>query len=368
VRLGTCIALELAMAAGAVAAVGFGVGHAVTLAGDYVGAREAQAATSVRPRASQDLARAIAPLPRAELSATPPPIFTDTVFGASDATLLDPIGATPLVRIKPNKGGVSLSLRADYASGARALLKPFQVQPQNPFAEVAAFRIDRLLGIGHVAPAKPFVIDYQTLLDAADPAWKGYTQHRILEEVKARDGMVRGMVAWWIPEIRDARIDNVPVDIPEGMGKWIPYLRIGAQIPADVRGLVEQIATMIVFDVVIDNSDRWSGANVKASPDGKTLYFMDNTLAFSKFKHGHDSNLKPLERMQVFPRGLVERLRTLTLEQVQQALALDGELASIGPLLGDEEVRAIISRRNHVLERVDALIAEFGEDQVLALP
>jgi hypothetical protein len=356
------------MAVGGVAGVWFGVGHAVGVAGDYVGASEAHAATAVSTPAHRELGSAIARLPRAELPSTPPPIFTDTVFGVPDAQLLDPIGATPLVRIKPNKGGVSLSLRADFESGARALLKPFQVQPQNPFAEVAAFRIDRLLGIGHVAPAKPIAIPYQSLLDAADPAWKGYTHHRIFEEVKARDGIVRGMVAWWIPEIRDARIDGAAVDSPEGMGKWLPYLRVGVEIPPDVRGLVEQLATMIVFDVVIDNSDRWSGANVKASPDGKTLYFMDNTLAFSKFKKGHDTNLVPLSRMEVFPRGLIEKLRKLTIEQVQHALALEGDEARLGPLLDDEEIRAILARRNHVLAHVDAMIAQYGEEQVLALP
>lgn len=356
------------MAVGAISGVGLGVGKAVELAGSYVGAREAAAATATRSQADRELAHAIARLPRAELALAPPPAFADTVFGAPDNVLLDPLGATPLVRVKPNKGGVSLSLRADFASGARALLKPFQVEPQNPFAEVAAFRIDRMLGIGHVAPAKPIAIGYQALLDAADPQWKGYTQHRILEEVKARDGVVRGMVAWWIPEIRDCRIDRELVDSPEGMRLWMPYLKIGAEIPPDLRGLIEQLATMIVFDVVIDNSDRWSGANVKASPDGKTLYFMDNTLAFSKFKKGHDNNLVPLARMQVFPRALIAKLRAMTLEQLQAALALDGEAARIGPLLGDEEVRAILSRRNHVLEHVDELIAEFGEDKVLSLP
>jgi hypothetical protein len=258
--LGTCIALELAMVAGAASGVWFGVGHATDLVGDYVGAREAQAATSV-PASERQLSLALAPLPRAELPTAPPQIFTGTVFGVPDDVLLAPLGSSPLVRVKPNKGGVSLSLRADFASGARALFKPEQVQPQDPRAEVAAYRIDRLLGIGHVAPAKPFKIPYQMLLDAADTTFKVYTQHRILDEVKAHDGMVRGMIAWWIPEIRDAKIGKLSVDAPDGMRLWASYLQVGAEIPPEERGLVEQLATLVVFDVVIDNSDRWSGAN-----------------------------------------------------------------------------------------------------------
>jgi hypothetical protein len=370
VRLGTCIALELAMVASAASGVWFGVGHAADLAGDYVGAREAEAATDVAPsRADHQLAIALERLPRAELSLVVPPIVSGTVFGVADETLLAPLGASQLVRVKPNKGGTSLSLRADFASGARAAFKPEQIFPQSdPRREIAAYRIDRLLGIGHVAPAKPYKVSYQELLNAADPQFRTYTQRRILEEVKAHDGFVRGMVAWWIPEIRDAKIGGVAVDEPAGFSRWASYLQIGAEIPPEERSFVEQLATVVVFDVVIDNSDRWSGANAKASPDGKTLYFMDNTLSFSRFKQGHDANLRPLRRIQVFPRGLVQKLRKLTIEQVEAALDLGADEAGMAPLLDDVELHAVMSRRNYVLEYIDELIAEFGEDRVLALP
>jgi hypothetical protein len=103
------------------------------------------------------------------------------------------------------------------------------------------------------------------------------------------------------------------------------------------------------------------------SPDQKTLYFMDNTLSFSSFRHGHDTNLKPLKRMQVFPRALVNRLRTMTLDSVRAALDVNDD-TGLAPLLDDEAVRAIVARNKHVLEHIDGLIAKFGEDAVLALP
>jgi len=189
-----------------------------------------------------------------------------------------------------------------------------------------------------------------------------------LEGWRARDELPRGLLAWRVPAIADAKIGKLPVDSPEGMMLWASYLKIGAEIPPEERGLVEQLATLVVFDVVIDNSDRWSGANAKASPDGKTLYFMDNTLAFSKFKHGHDANLAPMRRLQVFPRGLIQKLRTLTLAQLNAALDLGNDDTGLAPLLDEVEVNAVLSRRNHVIEYVDQLIAEFGEDKVLALP
>jgi hypothetical protein len=122
---------------------------------------------------------------------------------------------------------------------------------------------------------------------------------------------------------------------------------------------------VIVFDVVIDNSDRWSGNNTQGSPDDRILYFMDNTLAFSLYTIGHTANLSRLYRIQVFPRGLIGRLRMLTTEAVAAALGHDDVL---GPLLGEAEIRAILSRRDHLVEYVDRLIADLGEDAVLALP
>jgi hypothetical protein len=291
------------------------------------------------------------------------------VFGDSDDVLLGPIGAAPLVRVKPNQGGTSLSLRLDFANGARASFKPEQVWPQSdPRREIAAYRIDRLLGIGHVAPAKPIKLAVADLIAAAEPQLRTYTTKRLADEALAHGGELRGMVAWWIPEIRDARLDGHELHEPEAMQQLLGYLQIGAQVPPQYQELVPQFATCIVFDVIIDNSDRWSGANTKVSPDGKTLYFMDNTLSFSKFRHGHDNNLRPLARMQVFPRGLIERLRGLTLESVRAALSLGDDPVGLGPLLTDEEMRALLARRDHVVAHVDRLIAEFGEDAVLALP
>jgi hypothetical protein len=92
---------------------------------------------------------------------------------------------------------------------------------------------------------------------------------------------------------------------------------------------------------------------------------MDNTLSFSIFTLGHETNLLPLRRIQVFPRKLVEKLRALTLESVTEALA---DHSGLAPLLTPAEIRAIIARRDHLATYIDQLIAQFGENAVLALP
>lgn len=338
--------------------VWFVASRGVEIASSYIDHHTAAAATTTDPPAG-----AVVPLERSQLVARREP---DTAFGAPDAELLAPLAATPVTRVKINRGGSSLSLRLDFASGARGAFKPMQIHPQSdPRREIAAYRIDRLLGIGHVPPAKSAVFAIEDVIAAADPGNRGVTASRIEQESIPRDGKLFGELSWWIPEIKRVRIGGRYVDEPDGEALWAEYLQAGAVIPAELRPMLAQLASVIVFDVVIDNSDRWSGNNTQGSPDDRILYFMDNTLAFSLYTIGHTANLSRLYRIQVFPRGLIGRLRILTAEAVVAVLSHDDVL---GPLLSAAEIRAILSRRDHLVEYVDRLIADLGEDAVLALP
>jgi hypothetical protein len=360
VRLGTCIALELAALAGVVGGAWFAVSRGTEYVGSYVHSREASAATAAdRP------AGTVEPLERSNLAAAR--LAPETVFGVPDAELLAPLAATPLARVKINHGGSSLSLRIDFASGARAAFKPMQIHPQSdPRREIAAYRIDRMLGIGHVPPAKSAAFAIEDVVAAADPATHAVTASRIENEAIPRDGKLCGELSWWIPEIKRVRLGGRYIDEPDGEQLWAEYLQAGAAIPGELRPMLAQIATVIVFDVLIDNSDRWSGNNTQGSTDDRILYFMDNTLAFSSYTLGHTTNLSRLYRIQVFPRGLIGKLRVLTGEAITAALGHDDDV--LGPLLSEAELRAMLSRRDHLVEYVDGLIAELGEHAVLALP
>jgi Golgi casein kinase Fam20 len=359
-----CIALELTCAAGALGGVWFGVSNGLDLADDYLSSRDAAAATP-------DPALAHAPRPARLLAprldvAVPGP--APTVYDAPDDVLLAPLAASAVKRVKVNHGGTSLSLRLDFASGARAAFKAEQIHPQSdPRREIAAYRIDRWLGVGHVPPAKAARFTVDELIATADPAAREYTASRIAEEAIAHDGRISGVVSWWIPEIRDATIGGVGVDDDRGMAIWQAYLHPGVEMPDELRGIVTQLASCVVFDVLIDNADRWSGSNTKASPDNKTLYFMDNTLSFSPYTLGHESNLIPLQRIEVFPRRLVERLRALRYDTLE-AMLTTGDEAGLGPLLAPAELHAILARRDHMVRYIDQLIAKYGEASVLALP
>jgi len=374
VRLRTCIALELLF--GAATLTSFGVG-AVWGAGrlfDYVLVREgvAVAATAEVPApaplsriAPARLEISALPPPRAELA--PPPAPTLTVFGAPDDELLAPLRDAPLVKAKVNGGGTTLSLRLDFEGGARAAFKPEQVFSQsNPRREIAAYRLDRLLGLGRVAPAfaRRFTVD--ELVAVLGPTGG----QAVREQAISRGGVIAGELSWWIPTIVDAHIGGFPIVATDGIVTWRRLLKAGADRTAlsDAdRELVRQISDMVLFDFVTDNIDRWSGANAKASPDGRVLYYMDNTMSFSTNPGGHVRSYTYLKRVETFSRHVVDRLRALDADQLRAAMAAGPE-EPLGALLTAEELGALLTRRDAALAYIDDLIAKHGEEAVLGFP
>jgi hypothetical protein len=290
------------------------------------------------------------------------------VFGAPDAELLAPLRHAAVVGCKANYGGTSLSLRLDFASGGRAAFKPDQVHAQSqPRREVAAYRIDRMLGIGRVPPAAAITIPMEQLLGAISPASRVELSARIRSEARPRGGQLRGAASWWIPEIKVAAIEKMPIDSTDGIVTWKRYLTVGNARPPQIAELVAQISDMVLYDFLIDNSDRWSGGNARTSTDGRTLYFMDNTLAFSRNKRAHTRTSTYLHRVQVFSKRLVERVRQFTRQDVVDALS-SSEDAALAPLLSDAEIDALMARRDAAVAYLDEILAAHGAEQVLAFP
>jgi len=370
VRLGTCIALELAVATGAVFGVWLGTGQLAARASDYLATHEAVAASLPSSRTAPE------PLPSAQLPVRVRPIV-ENIFGASDAELLAPIGAAGVTKMKTNHGGTSLSLRLDFANGARAAFKPEQTHFQSdPRREIAAYRMDRLLGIGHVPPAKEITVTVEEVLAAGDPGFRAYYAGRLDEEAISRQdprvpgprgNKLHGTASWWVPEIKLAAIGKHRIDLKEGRDIWTSQMQIGAPMTPELRPFFAQVSTMALFDLLIDNSDRWSGSNTAMSPDGRLLFFMDNTMSFSKAQFGHEINVLAMRRIQMYPKKLVEKLRALTIEDIERALEMPPD-SKLAPLLKPIELKAMMARRDNMLRWIDGLIARYGEQAVLAFP
>jgi hypothetical protein len=353
VRLRSCVAIELAL--GLVLAV-------AVAAGGILGARELRAGWEREASAGR-----LGDGPG--ISWSDPATLTPsgsrlTVFeGVSDERLLEPLRDAEITRVKFNSGGSSISLRLDFDNGARAAFKPRQTNWQTiPRKEVAAFRVNRLLGLNSVPPSMGRLFRYDDLLQHVDPQQR-YVLPRLRAEIIQRDGWVAGELSWWIPVIGHARVDGFAIDSVEGIVTWKRYLTATEPIPHRQRLMVAQISDMVLFDFVINNVDLWSGGNARTSPDGKVLYFMDNTLSLGRQPEGHVKVRLYMRRVQKFSRSLVRSLRELREEEVRETL-----LDDTGPfdeLLTEREIDALMGRRDYALRYIDDLITEFGEEQVL---
>jgi hypothetical protein len=355
VRLGSCVAIELALGVAVAAGVG---------AAGFLGVSELR---SQWEREAEAARIASQPITWNETTSLRPAGSRLTVFdGVSDERLLAPLRTGEVTRVKFNSGGSSISLRLELDNGARAAFKPMQTNWQTvPRKEVAAYRINRLLGLSTVPPAIGRMFRIEDLFDHVDPA-HAYVLPRLRAEILHTDGWVAGELSWWIPEIGSATIDDFRIDSVEGIVSWKRYLTVDAPVPYRERLMVAQISDMVVFDFVINNMDRWSGGNARTSSDGNTLYFMDNTLSFGRQRDGHEKVRVYLERVQKFSRSLVESLRNLRDADVRDALSVD--TGPFDELLDDNEIDALLARRDYVIAYIDGLIAQHGEENVLVFP
>src|SRR5579883_2420375 len=93
------------------------------------------------------------------------PTAAGTFLGMSDEILIERMRKAEVRSLRFNRGGSSVSFRAEFKDGSRASFKPTQTNPQSvPRKEVAAFRISRWLGISLIPPATLRALSQQDVL------------------------------------------------------------------------------------------------------------------------------------------------------------------------------------------------------------
>src|SRR5438874_1816441 len=144
VRLWSFVVLEV----GAVGAIG----ALAVESGQRISAGLAMAHGAQVLRSTMELPLEPAPLEPARVDVASD--AAGTFLGVKDELLLERMRSAEVVQAKLNKGGSSISFRLDFADGSRAAFKPEQTNPQTvPRKEIAAYRLNRLLGFHAVPPA-----------------------------------------------------------------------------------------------------------------------------------------------------------------------------------------------------------------------
>jgi hypothetical protein len=354
VRLPGLILTELMVATTVLVGGAFGVVH---------GARGLRVALASRGAA----AVAYAPLtPRKDLSSMPDLRValeaSGTFMGMSDELLLERVRTQPIVRFKLNHGGSSLSFRIDFADGSRAAWKPLQTNTQTiPRKEIAAYRLNRLLGLNAVPPAAPRVVAREELLAHLHPESLPELPRIEAETIFGPSGKTVGTASYWIPVIKDSGFDT-----REGQQVEQTWLSQGQHIPNDQRDMAAQLSDLVVFDFLTANPDRLSGGNMKMSADGKQLYYMDNTMSFFVEPEGNVKTREALLKGQRFSRATYAALDRISVPTLEHVLA--EETGTPYEILTPAEIGAVVKRRDVVRQYVAVLIDHFGANDVLAFP
>lgn len=169
---------------------------------------------------------------------------------------------------------------------------------------IAAYEISKLLGLNYMMPV------------TVERKWAGKT----------------GALEWWMTV------------------KWDEGDRLKQKLqPPDPEAWNKQMHRMRVFSQLVYDTDRNLG-NVLITEDWQ-LKMIDFTRAFRLFNEVE--NAKNLVR---FDRLLIEKLRALDVAKVQEATKQH---------LGSDQVKAIMARRDKILEIASKLAQEKGENDVL---
>jgi hypothetical protein len=169
---------------------------------------------------------------------------------------------------------------------------------------IAAYELAKLIGLDDMIPV------------SVERKWNGQ----------------RGALVWWVPS------------------KWDEGTRQKLQIrPPDLDAWNQQMYRVRLFSQLIYDTDRNLG-NVLITEDWK-IWMIDFTRAFRLYPKLANPN--DLERCD---RRVLEKLRTLDANTVYER---------IKPHLTKWEVKALIARRDRILERFQGLMAEKGEAAVL---
>lgn len=215
-----------------------------------------------------------------------------------------------IVSVKDVGSGVNQPKRITLRQGAReldALWKPIHRGPkewawESFEAEVAAYQLDRILGLHMVPPT-------------------------VVRSIQGQEGSLQ----LWVTGVKFFR--DTSADAPQ-TEEWD-----------------QQLVSCQLFDNLIANGDR-GHTNILVDEQWN-MVLIDHSQAFLSSHYLEDDDEKLPDR---FDRQLVASLEELDLEYMQ---------FRFGRLLLDPQISAIIMRRDALMRRIDKLVAEKGEEAVL---
>ena len=286
-------------------------------------------------------------------------------------------------------GGSSLIYRFYKDKQIIAAFKPFQKRFQSNYrSEIAAYRLCPAMKCGFDVPMNiPVYFDFDVFSslyarNAANPK----EEFKEIIPTKLENGKYRvnGTYKAWIPDFADYPIEFTEI--------WKPWLNPGTpkaelQMPAQtllpkiaqkhargdkfakklmphlenlsVYGLARQISNLIVFDFLINNWDRFSGADELKGINCQIAHgrFMsiDNGASFSQTPHAKPQ--KHLHEISRFSRMTYEAIKNFNKEEMKDYLFPNANEFEI------QKFETFWSQRQAYLDYVELCISKNGNDE-----
>jgi len=304
-------------------------------------------------------------------------------LGEPDGPRIEALRSEKILSTKRGKGGRSLAFKITLADGTEGYFKPKQsFSAAHWYSEVAAYYLDRQLGLGRVPPTTGRAFAWAELEKAAN------NDKRIQELEIEKDGTIEGAFVWWIPDPlvrlklgrrweRWIRVQKSlpitpyqrPVDYRSDLNgrpgvreATDPARRLASASDAEERAA--ELSDMIVFDYLIQNVDRWGGnfTNVRTRGQRGPLIYLDNGAGFWLGEQRLGLMEARLGALQRFRRSTVEAVRKLDVERFAKRLATD----PLSPVLNNTQLEGLKGRQQAFLAHVDRMVDRFGEEAALA--
>jgi hypothetical protein len=244
-------------------------------------------------------------------------------------------------------GHTSVVFKLELSTGRKAVWKPASRRgPVRYKGEIAARRLAVALGLPNVPRVFFRALDAKAAASAAG-AGPAPTGELFTKEAIVTGGVIKGALMPWIDGLAFLALESEPL-----ASEWKRWLRDGEPIPEDKRELARQVSTLVAFDFVTGNWDRWSGGNVGIDKASGTLLYIDNDGAFfdTPPQEGQARNKRLLEGVARFSRSFVARLRELDDAALTRAL---GEESPAVPLLSTKALAGVLERRRQLLALID---------------
>ncbi len=322
-------------------------------------------ATPVQPSPSpSESPLAVLPSPDAgvpELSPSPSPSPSPSVAAGPlyrgkplDETL-KALAEKPVVRVGKRFNKTEPVYHIVLADGWEIAFKPStRPRPGMWRNDVMAWEASRLLGFWErVPPATGRLIPLALLPSKPGDDLKPDPQHK---------DMVWGSAIYWMPVLERSHLAG-----EAGMKRWDGWLSQAVKPTVEWSAEAEQTSTLIVFDYLQGNIDRFDHpSNIQVDEHGVLVYRDNNEAWMSGGMKSLNVNKELLKMVQRFSRRTFEGLKQADSAALAAAVA---PWESAGkPLIDPTHLEQYERRRRFVIGYIEGLISRYGEAKVLLWP